>query len=157
MDDRERRPSRVVAGLSRSASGTNQAVIPLRPPLLGPHAGISRPPCSMRRREAVPLRRHGGCTPCRYFFLDEARYEQRALLAVGRVCGAGVLFHALRNPVDRLGEAKRERHPRRVLVLLHWWGADVVHLCPPPPRSRLYRRRGRGNLHLLSKPLPNLA
>src|SRR5216684_3988680 len=88
---------------------------------------------------------------------QERHDEQRAILAVGRVCGAGVLFHALRGPVDRLGEAKRERNPRSVLVLLHWWGADVAHLCPPPPRSRLHPRRGGGNPHLLSKPLPHLA
>src|SRR6266851_4337674 len=69
------------------------------------------------------------------------RDEQRAILAVGRVCGAGVLLDALRGPVDRLREAKRERNPHIVLVLLHWWGADAVHLRPPPPRSRLYPRR----------------
>src|SRR5260370_42179930 len=100
---------------------------------------------------------HLGCIPCRYFPLDARHDEQRTFLAVGRVCGAGVLYHALRGPVDRLGEAKRERNPRSVLVLLDWWGADIVHLCPPPPRSRLRPRRGGRNLHLLSKPLLNLA
>src|SRR4029453_7269077 len=64
--------------------------------------------------------------------------DHRAILAINRVLGPGILLDAVHRPVGNLGETKGERDPCRLLVFFPRWRCDIVRVRPSPPRSGLH-------------------